>query len=110
MENEYWARAGIWNRIALEWFYLNVGLNTFNDFKYAAALVIGIYLANKYLIVAIIAALLILPALIILGRIKIKHISKRMDWLNVVHGTHFTKKTYDIQEQILEELKKLNAK
>jgi len=111
-EEQYYASKGGWNRAALEWFYITTGLNTFNDFKYVFATIVGIYLTVHYPYIAAGVALLFLPALRIIGSIKVKHIAKRLDWLGVIHTTHWSKKGYDMQqrkiellEQILEKLK-----
>lgn len=109
-EKDYYAGKGGWNRAALEWFYINTGLNTFNDFKYVFAAIVGIYLTVHYPFIAAGVALLFLPALRILGKIKIEHIAKRMDWLGVVKGTHFSNKGYEMQQETIDLLKEISAK
>ena len=107
---EYYASKGAWNRVALEWFYINTGLNTFNDFKYVFAAIIGIYLAVKYPIIALAVAILFLPILRILGKIKIKYIAKRIEWLGVTEGTKVGNHVYELQQKTVELLEEINSK
>ena len=112
-EQEHWD--GNKNRLIRYYFYINTGLNVFNNFKYLVAAIFGIYwtmhLKNPIWLLAMGA--ISIPILGAIGYYSIHHINKVIDWLNVKFGSHYGIKTYELQKGIhdgIQELVKKNNK
>ncbi len=102
---------GTQNKIIRYYFYSQRGLGLFNEFRYVFMLIFGIYitfkLTNPLWLVGMFAVSL--PALILIGYIAVHHVGKVVDFLNVQFSTHWTRYQFELQENILKELKKLNG-
>lgn len=109
-DHEYWN--GWQNKLIRYFFYLNRGIDIFNQFKYVFALIFGIYftfkLKNPWLLVGMTA--ISFPVLLILGYLQTHKVGKINDWLNIKFSTFYGKYNFELLEGILEELKKFNAK
>ena len=112
-EIQYWTGKGFsLNRLSLWYFYLNVGLNTANDFRYIVGYIVALYFAlkldNPWLMVGVFVVAI--PLLEMIGALRTKYMTKRLDFFTTQFASHWSKYGYNLQEQILEELKKLNSK
>ena len=109
MENprchEHWL--GTKNRIIRYYFYINTGLNVFNNFKYLVAAIIGLYwtlhLKNKAWL--LVMGGISIPTLGIIGYYSIHHFNKVMDWLNVKFGTHYGIYQIELLQEIRDAIK-----
>jgi len=97
------------------YYYLNQGLSLVNDFKYLVAFIFAVYytlkLANPMWLVIIFGVCM--PLLIFIGWVRVWHVSKVMDWLNIELSTYWNRYTYTLNEkqialleEIVKELKK----
>lgn len=109
-KHEYWI--GWQNKLIRYFYYLNRGVDIFNQFKYLFALIFGIYftfkLKNPMLILVMSA--ISLPLLMIFGYLQTHKIGKVNDWLGVKFSTFYGKYNFELLKEILKELKKLNSK
>lgn len=109
LQAKYWD--GWINKSIRLWFYLNRGVDIFNQFKYLFALIFGIYftfkLKNAVWILAMVG--ISLPILLIFGYLQTHRIGRVNDWLNIKFSSHYGKYNFELLEEILKELKKLNA-
>lgn len=98
------------NLLIRYYFYINTGLNVFNNFKYLVAGIFGLYLMlhmkNPWLL--LIMSGVSVPILFIIGYYSIHHINKVQDWLSVKFGTTYAIYNIELLESIRDELKKLN--
>ena len=104
-EPEYWH--GSTNKLIRYYFYINTGLNVFNNFKYLVAAIIGIYWALHLHapLILIVMFLASIPILGIIGYYSIHHINKVIDWLNVKFGSHYSIYQIELLEDIRDALK-----
>lgn len=109
-ENDHWH--GWQNKAIRYWFYINKGLDIFNQFRYLLAAIIGIYwtlhLNNRLYLIAMFAGSI--PILTVVGYYSIHHWNKVMDWLNVKFGTHYGIASFELQTEIRDAVKKLADK
>ncbi len=107
---KYWD--GPLNKFCRYWFYINKSVEIFNQFKYLFALIFGVYftlkLTNPIWLLGMI--ILSIPMLLVFGYFYVHHISKVLEWLNVEFSTHWSRYSFELQENILKELKQLNKK
>ena len=103
-QHEHWK--GTRNKLIRYYFYINTGLNVFNNFKYLVAAIIGIYwtlhLHTPILILAMFIACI--PVLGIIGYYSIHHVNKVIDWLSVKFGSHYGIYQIKLLEDIRNEL------
>lgn len=108
-KENYWN--GTQNRIIRYYFYSQRGLGLFNEFRYIFMLIFGIYitfkLTNPLWLFGMFAVSL--PALIFVGFISVHYVGKVVDFLNVQFSTHWTRYQFQLQEDILKELKNMNG-
>lgn len=107
LHDKYWN--GWQNKIIRYWFYLNRGIDIFNQFKYLFALIFGVYftlkLNNAWWILGMTGTSL--PILMVFGYLQTHKIGKVNDWLTVKFSTHYANYNFDLLEGILEELKQI---
>lgn len=108
-KHEYWT--GWQNKLIRYFYYLNRGVDIFNQFKYLFALIFGVYFTFKLKNPVIILMMtgISLPILIVLGYFQTHRIGRVNDWLSVKFSTFYGKYNFDLLEGILKELKKLNG-
>lgn len=104
----YWH--GAENKFIRFYFYVLRGLDILNTFRNCILAIFGIYYTLKldnpvYLLLMFIVSLIVLC---LCGYISVHRIGKVVDWLNVRFSTHYGAYQINLQEKILEELKKLN--
>jgi hypothetical protein len=107
LKERYWS--GNRNKVIRYYYYVRRGLELLNEFRYLLMAIFGVYLAMKMSnpILLIFMFLVSIPVLIVLGWLMVHHISKVIEWLNVEFSTYWGRYTYDLQEKILEELKRI---
>lgn len=92
--------------------YAKIGVNQVNDYKYIGAAIFGVYytlkLTNAWWL--LLMNLIVLPALILLGRWWLYRGAKASEFVTTQKGTVLGYSAYNVQCEILEELKKLNDK
>lgn len=103
---------GTKNALIRQYFYLKQGINLVNEFKYVVAGIFAAYytleLENpEWLIWMFVFSI---PTLVLAGYIFIHHIAKVLDWLGIEYATYWSRYGFKLQEETLEELKKLNSK
>ena len=98
---------GTSNKLIRYYFYINTGLNVFNNFKYLVAAIIGIYwtlhLHTPILLILMFA--ISIPILGIIGYYSIHRINKVMDWLNVKFGSHYAIQQFELLREIRDMLR-----
>lgn len=109
-KHEYWK--GWQNKLIRYFYYLNRGVDIFNQFKYLFALIFGIYFTFKLRnpMVILIMTGISLPLLMIFGYLQTHRIGKVNDWLNVKFSTFYGKLQFELLQKIIDELKILNDK
>ena len=111
MDNE----KGLVKFIIKIYFYLIRGVDVINTFRNPVILIFGFCFTfkEKYplledlrfiSIISIVSILL----MIILGFLMVHIVGRYIDYLNVKHSTYWSKYGYELQENILKELKELN--
>ena len=105
-EPDYWS--GFWNHAIRYYFYVNTGLNVFNNFKYLVAAIFGIYilLHLKNGMWLLIMSGISIPILGVIGYYSVHYINRVQDYLNVKYGTHYSLLNITLLQEILNELKK----
>lgn len=105
--HQYWT--GTKNKIIRYYFYINTGLNVFNNFKYLVAAILGLYwmLHLKNPAILLIMFAISIPALGVIGYYSIHHINKVMNWLDVRFGSHYTLKNIELLEEIKNAVKSM---
>ena len=93
-------------------YYLRSGLSILNEFKNLIMFVFGIYFALKlnhwlWLVAMFIVAL---PILVIVGKLFVTRWNKILEYFSIKDGTHYAIKQFTMQEEVLEQLKQINAK
>ena len=105
-EHEHWR--GWKNRLIRYYYYINTGLNVFNNFKYLVAAIFGIYwtlhLKNPYWL--LIMGGLSIPILAGIGHYSVHHVNKVMNWLDVRFGSYYSLKQITLLEEIKDALTK----
>jgi hypothetical protein len=107
---DYWN--GNTNKAIRYYFYIQRGLSLVNEARYLIMAILAIYAILKldnWLIMPLMF-FSSLPILGILGYISVHHMSKKMDYYSNFFGSHYTKKSLEIQEETLEALNKLNER
>jgi hypothetical protein len=109
-EHEHWA--GIKNKIIRYYFYVNTGLNVFNNFKYLVAAIFGLYLVLhlKNGIWLGIMFVISVPILGVIGYYSVHHINKVMNWLDVRFGSYYTLRQIELLEEIKNAISKKDSK
>lgn len=101
----YWD--GAFNKSCRYWYYLNKGIDIFNQFRYLFALFFGIYytlhLKNPWWLIAMFV--ISIPILISLGYLAVHRMGKIFDYLNVHFSTHWSKYQFELMENQLSTLK-----
>jgi len=106
-KSEYWN--GSKNKAIRYWYYIVTGLDLFNQFRYLILAIAGLcfwlQLKNPmfFLLIFIISCVI----LGLFGWMKIHHMGKTMDYLNIEFSTHFGRYGYELQEKQIELLKKI---
>lgn len=109
-------RATYWdgwiNKLIRYWFYCNRGLSLLNEFKYLIMGIFALYYTLKLTnpMWLVLMGLISVPSLIIIGFIQVHYIGKVVDFLNVQYSTHWGKYGFELQENILKELKEFNKR
>ncbi len=106
----YWeGRSNIFVRLIT---YAKIGVNQVNDYKYIGAAIFGVYyalkLSNPWWL--LLMGLVSLPLLILLGRWWLYRGAKASEFVTTQKGSVLKYDAYNIQVEILEELKRLNNK
>jgi len=94
------------------YFYIEQGLNVLNLFRNLFLGIFGVYITLKltnysYLILMVVISM---PILAILGYYSVHKINKTKEWLNIKFSTHYAKKTFDYQEDMVKSLRQINKK
>lgn len=107
-QKNYWD--GNLNKCYRFWFYLNRGIDMFNQWKYIFALFFGIYftlhLKNPLWLLAMVC--ISLPILMFFGYWSVHKMGKVIEWLTIKYSTHYANYQIELFEQIRDELKTLN--
>lgn len=107
---QYWDGDG--NKIIRYYFYIQKGLALLNEFRYLIMAVMAIYallkLDNPWLMP--IMFLGSIPVLLVLGYISVHYMSTVMDYLGIQFGTHFGRRSVELQEETLAAIQKLNER
>ncbi len=103
----YWD--GKKNKFIRYYYYARKGLELLNEFRYLVMAVLGFYFALRMdsPILIPLMFLLSIPALIFFGWLSVHHISKVCEWLNIQFSTHWSRYTYDLQEEMIKHLKEI---
>ena len=104
-DHEHWL--GTKNKLIRYYFYINTGLNVFNNFKYLVAVIVGLYWTMHlhqpwWLLIMFILSISVLG---IVGYYSIHHINKVIDWLNVKFGSHYGIYQIKLLEEIRNNIK-----
>lgn len=103
---------GIENKGIRYYFYLNAGLNIVNIFRNLILAILGLYIAlhwNNWLLLP----LMFIPSVIILtiaGYYTVHRVNKVSEWLSLRFGTHYGIKSFNYQQETVEQLKQINFK
>jgi hypothetical protein len=110
MDTRYWD--GWWNKLVRYYFYVNRGLQLFNEARYLIMSIFAIYFATKLDNIWLIPLMFVvsLPVLVFFGWLFVHKMAKITDFLNVEFSTHWSKYGYELQENIISELKEVNLK
>ena len=105
-DHEHWT--GTKNRLIRYYFYMNTGLNVFNNFKYLVAAILGLYwmLHLKNPVMLLIMFGVSVPCLGIIGYYSIHHINKVMNWLDVRFGSYYTLQQINLLMEIRDAVKR----
>lgn len=110
MKEEY--LEGNVNLLKRAYFYLSNGLAVVNEFRNLLLGIFGIYitlkLENPFIMVVLFAICLLI--LIPTGYVRVHHVSKVMEWLNVKYGSHYQIQNFDYVKAQYELLKEINDK
>lgn len=100
------------NQIIRYYYYLNTGLQLVNEWKYIGAFIFALYYTLKLTNPVFLAVMLIIiaPILAVMGWVKVNHIAKVTDWLTVELGTYWSRRGYELQEDIIKTLKEIRDK
>lgn len=106
-DHKHWL--GWKNKFIRYYFYINTGLNVFNNFKYLVAAILGLYwmLHLKNPIVLLIMFFVSVPFLGIIGYYSIHHINKVMDWLGVKFGSYYSIQQFELFKEIRDAVQKM---
>ena len=101
MSNDKKLWEGKKNKAVRMYFYSQRGLALLNEFRYLVMIIFGVYLAAKmtnpvWLAVMFFACL---PVLIIVGWMQVHHMAPVINWLDVTHGSYWSKKSMEWQER-----------
>lgn len=103
----YWD--GHRNKLIRYYFYIQKGLALLNEFRYLIMAVMATYallkLDNPWMMPLMFAGSI--PILLILGYISVHYMSTVMDFLGIQFGTHFGRRSVELQEETLAVLKEL---
>ncbi len=101
---------GTKNKVVRYYFYIQKGLALLNELRYLIMGIFAIYMILKLDNILLMPVMFFcsLPVLISLGWLDVHHMAKIMEFLNIKYSTHYSKRNFEIQEEILEELKKIN--
>lgn len=107
-KQKYWY--GTKNKMIRYFYYVQRGLDTFNQAKYMLMAIFGLYIMlkmnNPLLLVAMFMSCI--PVLIVVGYVTIHHMAKPTEWLGIQFGSHWGRYNYTLIEQQVEELKKIS--
>jgi hypothetical protein len=110
MEEQY--TKGFKSLLIRIYFYIEQGLNVLNLFRNLFLGIFGLYitlkLSNYMYLVAMTA--ISMPILAVLGYYSVHYINKTKEWLNIKFSTHYAKKTFDYQEDMVKSLQEINKK
>ncbi len=97
----YWD--GFKNKFIRYYFYIQRGLDIFNQFRYVLMAIAGLYWTLKLNnpIILVIMFIVAIPLLAWAGWASVHHIAKVMDFLNVEFSTHWAKFTIDLNIKTL---------
>lgn len=107
---QYWD--GYKNKTIRYYFYVQKGLALFNEFRYLLMGVFALYMMMKLdnIILLPIMFFSAIPILLFFGWLSVHHIDKVIEFLNIQYATHFSRYNIKLQEEQLEELRRLNEK
>lgn len=102
----------ILDKVIRIYFYIQKGVSIVNEFKNLLMLIFGVYFALKlsswwWLVLMFGGSM---PILFLMGWVMVHRMSKVMEWLSIKHGTHYAIKQFAMQEEMLKQLKEINAK
>lgn len=104
-KKQYWH--GPKNKMIRYYYYVQRGLDTFNQARYILMTIFGLYImfkmSNPFLLVAMFIACV--PVLVVVGYVSIHHMAKPIEWLGIQFGSHWGRYNYTLNEQQVEELK-----
>jgi hypothetical protein len=110
LRDKYWN--GAKNKVIRYYFYVRKGLELLNEFRYLIMGILGFYyalrLSNPFMLVIMFC--IAVPILIVFGWLSVHHISRVVEWLAVQYSTHWSRYSYDLQEEIIKQLKEIKNK
>jgi hypothetical protein len=108
--NKYFA--GLKNKSIRYYFYMQRGLGLLNEMRYLIMAIFGVYLTFKMSnpMIMVIMFIVSIPILCILGYISVIHMGKVMDYLQIKFSTVWGKYGYELQEEIIKQLKDIKDK
>lgn len=94
------------------YFYVTSGQAFVDRFRYLIMGVFALYVMLKLAspVYLVIMFLMAIPLLFVLGWYEIHKISKVRERLSVQHGTHYTLKSFELQEESVKLLKEIRDK
>jgi hypothetical protein len=110
MKEEY--LEGNVNLLKRAYFYLSNGLAVVNEFRNLLLGIFGIYITLKLenpfimVILFVVSLLILIPT----GYVRVHHVSKVMEWLNIKYGSHYAIQNFDYMKAQYELLKEINEK
>lgn len=106
----YWD--GAKNKAIRMYFYTQRGLALFNEFRYLAMLIFGVYVVMKLSnpIWLGVMFLIAVPLLIVFGWMQVHHMAKTINWLDVEFASHWTRYSFELQEKIVKNLEAIKRK
>ncbi len=97
------------NNLIRIYFYLNNGVNILNNFRNLFLGIFALYFALKLTspVLLVIMFIVAVPILAVCGYYNVHHIAKTSEQLSVKFGTFYGIKTYELAEQQVKLLRKI---
>ncbi len=97
------------NNLIRIYFYLNNGVNILNNFRNLFLGIFALYFALKLTspVLLVIMFIVAVPILVVCGYYNVHHIAKTSEQLSVKFGTFYGIKTYELAEQQVKLLRKI---
>jgi len=104
-------KTGLKNVVVRLYFYCSRGMDLVNQFRNLFLLIFGVYFTFKLAAPVWLAVMfsVAVPGLILAGWVQVNHMAKTLNWLEVEYASHWTRYSFELQEKILEELKRINT-